>query len=509
MHFLKRYYLPITVFITGACVLVIEVVATRILAPYFGNTMFTVSSVLGVVLAALSFGYYLGGRLADRRPQTRLFFGLILVSGLSVFVLHWMQVMFLSSLGSVLPLTTGPLIASALLFFLPAFILGTLSPFAIKLQDVQNKKQGIGSIAGEMFFFSTFGSIFGSLIAGYVLIPNLGVDVIVVSTGVVLAALGLVPLVLLGMNKKLTVKIGVVVVTMVLLSVVGKPMVEATVYSKNGMYEKITINDAEYNGRPARFLFQDRSTSGGMFLDSDTDMVFNYSKYYALHEVFTPTLKNTLVIGGGAYTIPKALLQTDPDVRVDVAEIEPSLVGLSKKYFNVPDSPRLHHYIEDGRRLLHDVPHRYDMIFSDVYYSLYSIPMHFTTQEFFRAAYDKLNDDGIFVANIIGSLEDRSPSLIRSELKTIKTVFPNAYLFAVESPHSNEVQNIILVGHKNKQKRTFDSAVLQQSKYEVVQTLAEKQVDLANFSVDDHQLLTDNFAPVESWTAHLLRRHVR
>src|SRR6266545_3862461 len=204
MKFLRRALLPVVVFVTGACVLVIEIVATRILAPYFGNTIYSVSSVISVVLAALSVGYWIGGRLADRYPLKKLFFMIITFSGVTVLCLEYMQTTLLPTLGYTLPLTIGPLIMSCLLFFIPSFVLGTLSPFAIALRKQEAKGQGVGTTAGEMFFFSTVGSIVGSLLAGFVLIPLFGIKSIIVGVGIVLFLLGLIPLALLGLERKMT-----------------------------------------------------------------------------------------------------------------------------------------------------------------------------------------------------------------------------------------------------------------------------------------------------------------
>lgn len=170
------------------------------------------------------------------------------------------------------------------------------------------------------------------------------------------------------------------------------------------------------------------------------------------------------------------------------------------------DEPRLNHAIADGRRWLHDTKEPYDLIFSDVYYSFYSIPMHFTTREFFQSAHDKLRQNGIFVANIIGSLDGRSPSLILSEVKTLQKVFPNVYLFAVRSPDAHQAQNLILVGHKSDKPLKLETAELQSSKYPVIQNLAVHRVDISRFDLSAHPMLTDDYAPVESWTAELLRR---
>jgi spermidine synthase len=502
----KRVAIPATVFITGACVLVIEIVATRILAPYFGNTIFTVSSVISVVLAALSVGYYVGGKLADRHPSQNIFYGIVFAGGLGVFALYWLQILVLPTLGNNLSLTTGPLIVTTVLFFAPSFVLGMLSPFAIKLQEQQAKDQGIGTISGSIFFYSTVGSIFGSLLAGYVLIPHVGVRATVIGVGVVLVVLGLVPMVLLGLDKRFATKVAILVGFGVLFSLLSNPAVQA-VYSRDGIYEKITIVDGEFKGRPTRFLFQDRSASGAMFLDSN-ELAYDYTKYYALYELFTPDPKRVLAIGGGAYSVPKALLNDLPEATVDVAEIEPSLVELSETHFNVPkDEPRLRHHIADGRRLLHDAPEKYDLIFSDVYYSLYAIPMHFTTKEFFQTTYDKLNDNGVFIANIIGSMDRRPPSLVLAEVRTLKAVFPHVYLFATVGTDTLEAQNLMVVAHKSAQPMRLDAATLAASRHQVIRELAPKQVDLDAIDLSPYPLLTDDFAPVESWTAELLRRY--
>ncbi len=191
---LPPWVLPGVVFLTGACVLIVEVLGVRVLSPFYGNTIYTVSSVISVILLALSAGYYAGGILADRRPSLSWFFTLILSSGLLLLLLHVFGTMALPSLGAALSLETGPLVSAALLFLLPALLLGTLSPYAVKLQSVYCPGIGIGRAAGTIFFWSTLGSITGSLLAGFVLIPRFGVAGILTATGLLLVALGLIPI---------------------------------------------------------------------------------------------------------------------------------------------------------------------------------------------------------------------------------------------------------------------------------------------------------------------------
>jgi len=507
MKFFKNNVLSIVVFITGACVLVIEVVAIRILSPYYGNTIFTVSSVIGVILAALSLGYYVGGRFADGHPSLRCFFGIILIGGISVLFLQLLNFTFLPVLGYGLSITSGPLISAVILFFLPAFLLGTLSPFAIKLQKLRLTTAGVGSVAGEVFFWSTFGSIFGSLIAGFVLIPKFGINQIVIAVGVLLILMGFAPLFWLGIKKKIVNRIVLIllVIGVSLTFILLNEKKTGVLYSKDGVYEKITIYDEEYEGRQTRFLQQDRSASGAMFLDSD-ELVYDYTKYYVLYKIFKPDVKNALVIGGGAYSVPKAILKDLPNTTVDVVEIEPSLFELAEKYFNVTKTERLQNYVEDGRRFLYDADAKYDLIFSDVYYSLFSIPAHFTTQEFFAITKDKLNQDGVFIANIIGDLSPQRPSFIMSEIKTFLTVFPNSYFIALGSPEKITSQNIIFVGYNSDKKLDFNDPKLEMSADPIIRSLGKKNINLDRFDLSSHPILTDDFSPVEYLTAKFLQR---
>jgi spermidine synthase len=503
--FVRRALLPFTVFVTGGCVLVIEVVATRILAPYFGNTIYSVSSVISVVLAALSLGYYIGGRLADRYPTKKAFFGLITASGLAVLAMQLLQGQLLEMLGYALPLTIGPLIVATILFFLPSFILGTLSPFAIAVQQQERKKQGVGTTAGTIFFFSTTGSIVGSLLTGFVLVPTFGVSGIVAGVGVVLLLLGLVPLVVMGLGRRMLVLLVLAAADILLVGELGAPAFRV-VYSHDGVYEKITISDGVYYGHPARFLKQDTSHSAAIYLDSDA-LPYEYTRYYQLQELFVPKLERALVLGGGAYSVPKGLLQDSPTVLVDAAEIEPSLPGLAKQYFGLKDDPRLTHYIADGRRMLHDTKHRYDLIFSDVYHSMYSVPAHFTTREFMQLAHDRLRPGGVFIANLIGSLKTGDESFIWSEVKTMQQVFPQVYLFAVYSPTETVAQNIIVVGSMESKRLEFDPRALAAAKSQVVRTAAGHYVDTVHVSLAPYSVLTDDYAPVDYLTAKVLPKH--
>ena len=148
---LRRLVLPALVFFTGACVLMVEVVSVRMLAPYFGNTIYSLSSILSVTLLALSLGYYFGGKLSDRFPRWNLFFGIIAAAGIAVGLMRAVSHPLLFALSQTTSATSGPLVASLLLFLVPAVFLGMLSPFAIKLEYAMEPKQGSDPSQGSCF----------------------------------------------------------------------------------------------------------------------------------------------------------------------------------------------------------------------------------------------------------------------------------------------------------------------------------------------------------------------
>jgi spermidine synthase len=506
MKNLKKIILLLTVFITGACILIIEVVAVRVLSPYYGNTIFTYSSVITVILAALSVGYYFGGKLADKKPDLKLFYGIILIGGLTILFLQLMILFILPIINIYFSIINGPLISSIILFFIPSFLLGTLSPFAIKLLEKNLPQEGIGSISGKVFFWSTAGSIVGSLLAGFLLIPNFGINKIIISVGLILVVLGLIGLTGAKADKKIIFTMILLILSVSFFNLVLSFLSVNTnvIYQSDGVYEKITILDGKYNGKPTRFLFQDRTYSGAIHLDSE-EHAFEYSKYYVLYKIFKPDVKDILVIGGGAYTVPKIYYNEITEAKIDVVEIEPSLFELAKKYFDVPDNPRLENHLTDGRRFLKDSTKKYDVIFVDAFHSLYSIPIHLTSKEFFELAKSKLKAGGIFIGNFIGDLQQRPRSFIYSEIKTFNSVFDNSYFFATRSPKQKLAQNIMFVGYNSDQVINFKNLNLKEYDSDFITTLPEKLIDVSNIDFSIHPVFTDNYSPVEYFIAETLR----
>jgi spermidine synthase len=503
--------LLLSVTLTGMAVLIIEITATRMLAPFFGNSIFTISSVIGIVLAALGLGYYLGGALADRRPSAAWFFSLIVFAGFSVLLLQFLNAVLLPGIAYKLSLVHGPLIVSLLMFFLPALFLAMLSPYAIALLHARDPGRGVGNASGLVFFWSTLGSIAGSLATGFLLVPHWGIGNILIGVGAGLVLLGAAGL-LLARSRPTAMPLGLALIGLacgVALMQAATGEDRSVVFAADGLYERIVIRDLPLRGRSARVLMQDRSVSGGQCLD-DRSMAFDYTKYYELYRLFTPELRAVLAIGGGAYSVPGAILRDSPRAVVDVAEIDPSLHALAQRYFALPGDARLRNHVVDGRRFLHDTAQRYDLIFSDAYGAFVSAPPQFATLEFFRLARSRLTDDGVLIANFYGSLAPDSRATVYAALRTMRAAFPQVYAIATVSPESEALQNFILIGHNASQPERRadlrDAAALEFAD-PMLKRVAELELRAPVASLGSYALLTDDFAPLEYYAAGVIRRY--
>ncbi len=506
-----RFGLLLSVALAGMAVLIIEITAIRMLAPFFGNSIFTISSVIGIILAALGLGYYLGGTLADRRPSAAWFFSLIVIAGFSVLLLQFLNAVLLPGIAYKLSLIDGPLIVSFLMFFLPAMFLAMLSPFAIALLHAREAGKGVGNASGLVFFWSTLGSIAGSLATGFLLIPHWGIGNIIAGTGSGLVLLGGVGLLVTRrLPKILPVGLALLgLISGIALAHVGMADGPSVVFAADGLYEKIVIRDSPLRGRTARVLLQDLGISGGLYLD-DGGMAFDYTQYFDLYRLFTPELKTALAIGGGAYTVPRSILHDSARAIVDVAEIDPSLHALALRYFDLPDDARLRNHVIDGRRFLHDTEERYDLIFSDAYRSFISAPPQFATLEFFRLARSRLKENGVLIANFYGSLAPDTRATIYSVFRTMRAAFPQVYVIATVGPASEELQNFIFVGHNasNPDKRTdLRQAAALEFAYPMLKGVAALELRARDALLDAYPVLTDDFAPVEYYAANAIRRY--
>lgn len=501
----KQIQLFVSVFVSGAVVMALELLGSRLLAPVFGNSIFVWGSLIGVVLASLSTGYYLGGKLADKRPDLQTLSLVIFGAGALVLVLPTLtQPVFDAVIGISLGERYSPLLATTLLLGPPSVLLGMVSPYAIRLAAKSFEK--LGKASGNLYALSTIGSIVGTFFTVFVLIPEFGVNKIIVALGVTLLVVAFLGL---GVRLKVFVLLILIVLPFAAPYLVAHRITVATyslalgdsLYETDTPYHHLLVADAydPVYQSTIRYLILDDNFHSAMDLRNPDRNVFPYTEYFHLPFLVNSKITKVLFIGGGGFTGPKSFLRHYANVTVDVAEIDPEVIRVAEQYFGVDSTnPRLHIYNEDGRIFLQQTGHKYDLVVLDAYSRSY-VPFHLMTMEFFRLIADHLTANGTVVSNLIAQISGGGSQLLGAEINTMQAVFPNVYAFATSGSEYPSLQNIIVVTSLSNNHLT--EADFQRLASAPNAAGLELPNDVGNYFVmatSNAPLLTDNYAPVET-----------
>jgi spermidine synthase len=488
--------------VCGAVLLALEIIASRIIAPVFGNSIYVWGSLIGVFLAALAVGYVAGGRVADRWPSPAVFAGIIFLAGALVFLIPVVAPSLLSSLSAAdLGSRAGPFAASAVLFFVPGAVMGVIPPFAVRLRA--QTVATIGNVAGVLYALSTLGSIAGTLLASFVLLTVWPVWTIVHLLGGSLLVLAT----LLWFTGRRSMLAGLAAAVAALL--IGLPVFlvpsgarEAPQYERDSVYHRITISDEG----GVRFLKLDNYWQSAQDLADPRRTVFAYTDYMHLPVALRPEARRVLMIGLGGATVPARYYDDYPQMRIDVAELDPAVVDVARRYFHAPAAGRLRVATEDGRLFVTRSPDRYDIILLDAYL-IDTIPFHLATREFFVTAKAHLAPGGVLGSNVIGALAGSRSGLFRAIYKTMASVFPTVYVFPVDWGRFDgpaALRNIILVA-ADQPRWPRDAVFAAASRARTVPGVTLPRFDEAAHDLyedpietRDVPILSDDFAPVET-----------
>lgn len=499
-----KVLLNVVVFVSGAVLMALEIVGSRVLAPYFGSSIFVWGSLISVVMASLSIGYYWGGWLSAREPSYARLLTLLLIPGIIIFFLPLIYPIVNEWVAGIdFGNRLNPLIASAIFFLLPGIFLGTISPYVIRLAATRISM--VGSTAGTLYAVSTCGSIFGTLLTAFYLIPLMGVSNIIHTLGVVLVGLALLVLPLVRL-RPVSLARAVTTLSVVLgtLNFTWPPTAWArmrTILEKDTFYHRIRVEEDE----EARYMYFDRTLQSAMNLKDPTALRLLYSRYTSVGFAFRPDAKRMLIIGLGGGSIPKKVQKAFPALEVDVVEIDPEVVQIAKSQFNVRESKTLHLYTQDGRLFLTRTKNQYDIILLDAYYAD-AMPFHLATKEFFELAQRKLTPNGIIVANLISGVTGSSGRIARAFAKTERQVYPQVYIFASRRPDNvslETIQNVIVIATKDKQRLDIKEIVKRASSLDkglfpdTIQDLSIAYYD-GPANEQDVPVLTDDYAPTDN-----------
>jgi spermidine synthase len=510
-----------TVFFSSACIMVLELVAGRLIAKNLGSSLYTWTSVIGVVLAGITVGNYLGGRIADRFPARKTLAVLLGISSVTCVVIvilnnligEWIWLWKLSWPAHVLTHVF-------LVFMLPSTLLGTISPVVAKM--ALDKGLPTGRTVGDIYAFGAAGSIAGTFLAGFYLIAAMGTIAIIWTVG---AALLLMAVLYWSRLWVLYIWAAIFIALMTMgmapprwaestgssLALRKKPN-PTVLYEDESQYCYISVRRIS-EAVDRREFMQDKLTHSKIVMDDILDLQYSYERVYAAvtHLLTRDKSKiSVLSIGGGGYVFPRYVEKVWPGSRVDVTEIDPRVTEAAILAFGLDRNTSINIFTMDARNYVDEllqkkrtdgrIP-RYDFVYEDAFND-YSVPYQLTTKEFNDKIAQILTDDGVYMINLIDIYD--SGLFLGAVVKTLQQTFPCVYVVAEDRSRPARRDTFVVIAAMRKiNLENLDSEksvadlnlwILNNSE---IETLIRKERGI---------VLTDDYAPVENILAPVVRQ---
>ncbi|RME86044.1 MAG: spermine synthase [Caldilineae bacterium] len=497
------------VFMAGLVSLGVELAASRLLDPWFGNSILVWASLIGLILLYLSLGYWLGGRIADRRPRATVLYTLLAFAALGVAaiplvarpVLRLAAGAFVTLDAAIL---AGSFSATLVLFSLPVILLGCTGPFAIRLL-VRDPAQA-GRVSGRVFALSTLGSILGVFLTVLILIPNLGVRRTFFTLGLTLAAPAI--LLLLPLHRRRGLLLALLWVLFFLLALLPSGFIhpeQATLYERESAYNYIQVvaNGPEVvlklnEGAGVHSVYRP-----GMELADGIWDYFLLAPFFAPAPVAAKDVDSLLMIGLAAGTVPKLYTHIFGPIPIDGVELDPAVIEVGRAYFAM-NEPNLNAIAEDGRYYLNHEAGRYDVIAIDAYRPPY-IPFHLTTVEFYTEVRDHLTENGVVAVNAARTATDFA--LVDALAATLAQVFPSVYI--IDEPTAGaDLGNSLIVA--TKQAGTLEDYRRNTARLEhpLLQEMVRRAENHVRVAASGGVVLWDDRAPVEQIVHGIVLRYM-
>lgn len=518
----NKYLIKTSVFLIGAVIMTYEILASRVLGPYFGLTIQVWANLIGTVLLALSLGSWLGGKIADRHSSALYPAIFLITSGFFILLTPIIAPFFCTYFVNLNISVNISSLFAALVVFGPATVFaGAFFPYAVKL--LKHHENKIASFMGSLGAISTLGSLFGTFITSLVLlnINWLGTKKILFLSSGLFIFLGTLLLLSVIKTKKRSQFIFFFALSLLYLIFVNHywdliipPLSPNNVLisEAENSYEPIRIIEREnpdllFFSLPKEFEILREMTVPGqngvtasIFRDHPDQLSsLYYTGYPFLSWLLNPEIKNIAVIGCGGGLFPRDVLRMFPEnqeLNIDVVDINPEIFNLAQTFFSYPKTDRrILNHIQDGRSFLKKTSKQYDLIYWDTFGPGLIIPEHFMTSEFFNEVKSRLNKNGVFAVNIMSALANHSEDQPRANLyisliKTIQSVFRDMPVFTFQlsrmiandkskiSPYKAGNITILIVNSTDKNMFNFN--------LEWQNKLSRFSEVIYHFDIDDH-----------------------
>lgn len=435
-------FLILTSLVCGSLIMVIEVLGSRVIGPFFGVSLFIWTSIIAVAMIALAAGYAVGGIVSDKYESASMLYKLIMAAGVFTLLIPVIKSPVIKAC-IPLGLRSGAFASSLLLFTPSLFLLGMVSPYIIRLATKEMKS--VGKSVGMFYAISTIGSVAGTAVTGFFLVAYLGVNNIFLLVGGLLIALSASYFVFFRKNY-------VALAALILPALISFPSADITrtldngtiarlAHSKDSSYANLKIVDYTFQEKHIREMLLDGQTQGGMDMNSGLS-IFEYSYFLQLIPyAINPAGKNALVVGLGGGLIPRGYEQRG--IKTDIVEIDEDVVHLAEKYFNFKVSGEK--YIEDARQFFLTKEKKYDYIVLDAFGGE-STPSHLLSLEACQLMKSRMSNGAVLSLNIISSLTEDNFVPV-SIVKTLKQVFNNVEINPLFDPTEQQVGNIMIFAY--------------------------------------------------------------
>jgi len=485
---MNSFFVYLAVIVSGASVLAIEILGTRIIAPFYGASLYLWSALISVTLAALSLGYAIGGRLADRQAKLSRFCAIIGLAGLWIAIIPWMRGPVFNMVESM-ELRLAVLIAATALFFPPLALLGMVSPYAIRMRA--SSLEVVGRTAGNLYAVSTVASVFAAIATGFFLIPNMGIFRLTFLVGVLLMATALVGFVtrnrITGSFLSLLIVAGAVALGYRVAPTQTADPEHGVIAVEHSAYAEIRVVDQD----DVRYMLIDGATHTAADTSS-WESRFAYVNVLDIAKQLFDQSGDLLLVGLGGASVVKSYSRSG--WRIDAVEIDPVVTKMARQYFGLLDT-EAQVFGMDGRQFLLTTDKKYDLIIMDAYGSS-SIPFHLVTKEAFDLVKSHLKPKGIVAANV-EALGWRGPT-VKSIGATLGHLFASVVALPIAEP-PDQCGNLVLLAS--------DRALQLGEELPAPEYRISPEYDRAHawdnqFVVDTAgvEALTDDLNPIDVWS---------
>lgn len=493
-------------FTTGMCIMAVELTASRLLAPFFGTSLFVWTNIIAVIMVALAVGYWLGGKISERRPELTVLLKIVLLGGILCFVIPFItepfSILLLKDISVVTSaswlILIGSFAATLLLFFLPIMLLGMTSPYLIKIISITHPD--VGNVAGTVFAVSTIGSIVGTFLPSIIFIGWIGSKKTILVFAVVLIIISAIGLA----RRRHYAYLGLLIFSLgpILIPASLRPEA-ATILETESVYQYIQVQEHQgmrylvYNeGTGTQSVYHpDKIITGHMYFDI-------MAAAPALFEEDNIDVLNIGLAGGTAVRSMTHLFDGHKEINIDGVEIDDKVVDIAREYFDI-NLDNLNIHVQDGRIFSQLSDKNYDLILVDAYSNQIYIPWHLTTNEFFSELNSLLNEKGIVALNLNATSEE-------SELyQAVTNTMAHNFEFVYSAPIPKSFNYIIFASNQPLEFRGMLGHVAIRENQELVNLIMYLVENVKTIGYNQEViLLTDDRAPVEHMTDQMYWEYI-